>query len=65
MEDEGQCELEVPVFIELKQSAFANNDLGAYSTTSLGADQFIGSFKGKTKKSFSQCGDQTYVWTVC
>lgn len=28
MDDEGQCELEVPLFIELKESKCASNDLG-------------------------------------
>jgi hypothetical protein len=28
MDDDGQCELDVPLFIELKQSAYQNNDLG-------------------------------------
>jgi hypothetical protein len=30
----------------------------------IGADQFIGNFKGKIKKSMSQCGDMAYTWAV-
>ena len=66
MDDEGgeQCEVDVPIFIELKQSAFSSNDLGAFCTMPLAADQFIGNYKGKTRKSMSQCPDPEYVWTV-
>jgi hypothetical protein len=67
MEEEtaaDQIELEIPLFIELKSSSFAHNDLGAYSRMQLNADQFIGSYKGKNRKSMSQCADSNYVWTV-
>lgn len=64
MDDDYQCELEVPIFIELKQSTFVNNDLGAFSRMQLSADQFIGNYKGKTRKQMSQCADPDYVWTI-
>lgn len=67
MEDDAnndQLEIELPIYIELKQSQFASNDLGAFSRMQLNADKFIGCFKGKTKKSMSQCADPNYVWTV-
>lgn len=57
-------ELDVPLYVELKGSQFASNDLGVYSRTQLSADQFIGSYKGKVRKSMSQCIDPTFVWTV-
>lgn len=57
-------ELDVPLYVELKGSQFASNDLGIYSRTQLSADQFIGSYKGKVRKSMSQCIDPTFVWTV-
>lgn len=66
MEDESpdQLELDIPIYIELKQSQYYQNDLGAYCRMQLDADQFIGSYKGKNKKSMSQCADPNYVWTV-
>ena len=62
-DDSDQCELDVPIYIELKQSQFSN-DLGAYCTMPLAADQFLGSYKGRTRKSMAQCPDPEYVWTV-
>jgi hypothetical protein len=58
------CEVDVPIFIELKNSSYGSNDLGAYCAMPLNADQFLGSYKGKTKKSMAQCADPEYVWTV-
>ena len=58
------CEVDVPIFIELKNSSYGSGDLGAYCTMPLNADQFLGSYKGKTKKSMAQCADPEYVWTV-
>ena len=63
-EDNDQCEIELPIFIELKQSSFASNDLGTFCTMQLSADQFIGSYKGKARKSMSQCPDPEYTWAV-
>jgi hypothetical protein len=39
------------------------NFKGAFSKTLIGADQFIGNFKGKIKKSMAVC-DMTYTWAV-
>jgi hypothetical protein len=64
MEEDDQFELEVPIFIELKPSSFAHNDLGVFCKSPLTSDQHIGNYKGKTKKSMSQCADPNYVWTV-
>lgn len=58
------CEVDVPIFIELKNSSYGSGDLGAYCTMPLNADQFLGSYKGKTKKSMAQCADPEYVWTI-
>lgn len=57
-------EMDVPIHLELRQSQFASNDLGVYSRIQLSADQFIGSYKGKVRKSMSQCADPNFVWTV-
>lgn len=62
--NENSIELDVPLFVELRTSQFATNDLGVYSRTNLCADQFIGSYKGKVRKSMSQCADPNFVWTV-
>ena len=56
-------ELDIPIFIELKQSGSAN-DLGAFSRIEVSADQFLGSYKGKHRKSIGQCADPNYVWTI-
>ncbi len=64
MDEDDQFELDIPIFIELKQSNFANNDLGAFCTQPLNSDLHIGNYKGKTKKSMSQCADPNFVWTV-
>jgi hypothetical protein len=36
-----QCVVDVPILSEPKQSAFSSNDLGAFGTMLLAADQFI------------------------
>lgn len=64
MSEDDQFELEVPIFIELKPSSFATNDLGVYCTMPLSSDQHLGNYKGKTRKHMSQCADPNYVWTV-
>ena len=64
MDEDDQFELDVPVFIEIKSSSFAANDLGAFCTIDLSSDQHIGNYKGKSKKSMAQCADPNYVWTV-
>lgn len=56
-------ELEVPIYIELKQSLSAT-DLGTFSRIEIGADQFLGSYKGKHRKSIAHCADPNYVWTI-
>ncbi|CAF0874058.1 unnamed protein product [Brachionus calyciflorus] len=56
-------ELDIQIFIELKQSQ-NSNDLGAYSRIKINADQFIGNYKGKHRKSMAQCIDPNYVWTI-
>ncbi len=61
--EDDQFELEVPIFIELKPSSFAN-DLGVFCTMPLHSDLHLGHFKGKTRKVMSQCADPNYVWTV-
>jgi hypothetical protein len=38
---------------------------GVFTNTTLNADQFLGSYKGKRRDSMSQCIDPEYVWTVC
>jgi hypothetical protein len=63
-EENDSIELDIPLYVELKQSQFASNDLGIFSRTQLKADQFIGSYKGKMRKSMSQCADPNFVWTV-
>jgi hypothetical protein len=62
--DSDDFEMEVPVFIDLKESMFVSNDLGAFCRVPLGADQFIGSYKGKIRKNVNQIVDQDYYWTV-
>ena len=64
MDEDDQFELDVPVFIELKQSKYATNDLGVFCTMPLSSDQHLGSFKGKQRKLMSHCADPNYVWTV-
>lgn len=64
MDEDDQFELEVPIFIELKPSSYAHNDLGVFCTMPLSSDEHLGYFKGKTRKLMSQCADPQYVWTV-
>lgn len=64
MDEDDQFELELPIFIELKPSSFASNDLGVFCTMPLNSEQFLGNYKGKTRKSMAQCADSTYVWTI-
>lgn len=62
--DGEEIEIEVPAFIELKDSSYVTNDLGAFSRATLPADQFIGNYKGKIRKNVNQIADQDYYWTV-
>jgi hypothetical protein len=61
--DDDYCELDVPVYIELKQSNYSN-DLGAFCTIPLSTNQFIGDYKGRKKKSQSNCVDPEYTWPI-
>ena len=62
--DADDFEMEVPVFIELRESLCVSNDLGAFCRVPLSADQFIGNYKGKIRKAVNQIVDQEYYWTV-
>jgi hypothetical protein len=62
--DNDDFEMEVPVFIDLKESLCVSSDLGAFCRMPLSADQFIGSYKGKIRKNINQIVDQDYYWTV-
>ena len=62
--ENDEFEMEVPVYVELKESIFATNDLGAYCRMPLGADQFLGNYKGKIRKHINQIVDQEYYWTI-
>ncbi len=85
--DQYELDIEVPIFIEIKNSTCATNDLGllnnflficqilnnssmcikwigAFSRMSLGADQFIGNYKGKIRKNLPQSANQEFVWPV-
>jgi hypothetical protein len=62
--DTEEFEMEVPNFIELKESGSYSNDLGAFCRLPLIADQFLGNYKGKIRKNLNQVLDQDYYWTV-
>jgi hypothetical protein len=62
MEDE--YELDIPIFVELKDSKNVDHELGVFCSIQLNPDRFLGNYKGKIKKSISQCIDTSYVWTV-
>ena len=38
--------------------------IGAFSRMALGADQFIGNYKGKIRKNLPQSANQEFVWPV-
>jgi hypothetical protein len=62
--DVDDFEMEVPVYIELRESLNVPNDLGAFCRVPLSADEFIGNYKGKIRKNVNQIADQDYYWTV-
>ena len=62
--DSEEFEMDLPNFIELKESACVQNDLGAFCRFPLAADQYLGNYKGKIRKNISQVVDHEYYWTV-
>lgn len=61
----SEIEIELPVFIELKESNIFANDLGAFSRQTIPANQFIGTYDGKIRNSLQTNEDLTYIWAVC
>ncbi|CAF0716562.1 unnamed protein product [Brachionus calyciflorus] len=59
-----EIEIELPDFIELKESTILLNDLGAYSRTTLQPSLFIGTYKGKIRNSVQSNEDLSYIWTI-
>lgn len=60
----SEIEIEIPVFIELKESNIFANDLGAFSRDVIPASKFIGTFDGKTRNTLQSNEDLTYIWAV-
>ncbi|RNA16504.1 MDS1 and EVI1 complex locus EVI1 isoform X2, partial [Brachionus plicatilis] len=59
-----EIEIEIPVFIELKESNLFANDLGAFSRETVRANQFIGTYDGKIRNSLQSNEDLTYIWAI-
>lgn len=66
-EEKFELDIELPIIVELKEISNDSNkfnDFGAFSKVFISANQFLGTFKGKVRKSISLYSDTNYVWTI-